>query len=295
MPLSHRNIQAIFIVCLGWMSFSLADACSKYLVQFYEPQKILLTNGVIGTVLSATWLISQFGIGGFKTPHLKWQLLRMLCTVGSSFCVVNALGHLPLADFYGITFISPFVIALFSFLLLGEHVGWRRVGAMIFGFCGILVLAGPQYESHNIGLLWALLAPVCLALNVLCIRKMGHKDPLALFAFFPFIGIMLFNTPMELPTYTLPDVNHLPIFVLGTCGVMGGLIGTTLGFSKATESAVVAPFLYTQILWGVTIGYFIFGNIPTITTFIGAGMVIAAGLYSFWREHKLAHQSPHSL
>jgi S-adenosylmethionine uptake transporter len=212
-------------------------------------------------------------------------------TTGSSFAVVSALGYLPLADFYGITFISPFVIALFSFVLLGERVGWHRIAAMAVAFAGVLVVAGPQFESHNVGMLWAFLAPIFLALNVLCVRKMGHNDPLALFAFFPFVGIALFNVGFVMPEYTLPETHHLWIFALATVSVMGGLIGTTVGFAKATESSVVAPFLYTQILWGVIVGFVLFNTMPTHTTFIGAGLVIAAGLYSFYREHKLAHQS----
>lgn len=289
MHLSHRNIQAIMIVCLGWLSFSVADACAKYLVQFYQPHTILFTNGMIGTAITGVWLLTAYGPKIFNTPRLKWHVLRSICTTGSSFSVVTALGYLPLADFYGITFISPFIIALFSFLLLGEKVGWRRISAMVVAFIGVLIVAGPQYQTHNAGLFWAFLAPVCLALNVLCVRKMGHNDPIALFAFFPFVGIALFNVGFVVPAYHVPEIHHLWVFVLATCSVMGGLIGTTVGFARATESAVVAPFLYTQIIWGVVVGFVLFNTIPTQTTFIGAGLVIAAGLYSLYREHKLAH------
>lgn len=292
MQKTHHNIQAIFIVCLGWLSFSFADTCAKFLVQKYDPSIILMTNGTIGMTLTFVWLMSTGGFKAFKTPKFKWHVLRALFTTGSSFSVVHALEHLPLADFYGITFISPFLIALFSFLLLGEKVGWRRITAMVVAFIGVIILAGPQYETHNIGLVWAFLAPVCLALNVLCVRKIGHGEPLSLFAFFPFVSIAFFNTLIVGGDYTLPATGDLWIFVLSTCCVMGGLIGTSIGFAKASDSAVVAPFLYTQIIWGVIIGMVLFATMPTSATLIGAVMIIGAGLFSFYREYRLSHPKP---
>ncbi len=291
MHVSHHNIQAIFLVCLGWLSFSVADMCAKILVQHYDVSYILLTNGVIGVTLSAIWLISRCGINGLRTPFLKWHILRAICTTGSSFSVVNALNYLPLADFYGISFISPFLIALLSFLLLGEKVGWRRITAMMVAFVGVLIIAGPQYQTHNIGLVWAFLAPVCLAFNVLCVRKIGHSDPIALFALFPFILIAVMNGALFLPghDYTLPELHHLPFFFLAACSVIGGLVGTSLGFARASESAVVAPFLYTQMIWGIIIGIVVFATIPTMATMAGAALIIGAGLFSFYREYRLAH------
>lgn len=289
MHASHNNIQAIIIVCLGWLAFSFADTCAKFLVQHYDPSIILMTNGIIGMVLTFIWLMATRGLQAFKTSKMKWHLLRALFTTGSSFSVVHALEYLPLADFYGITFISPFLIALFSFLLLGEKVGWRRIVAMVVAFIGVIILAGPQYETHNIGLVWAFLAPVCLALNVLCVRKLGHSEPLALFAFFPFVAIFLFNAAIIGPDYSLPATHHLWIFVVATTCVMGGLIGTSIGFAKASESSVVAPFLYTQIIWGVMIGMVLFATVPTSATLMGAALIIGAGLFSFYREYRIAH------
>lgn len=292
MPASHHNIQAILFVCLGWLSFAVADGFSKYLVQFYPVTSILFINGVIGVVISLVWLSTRYSLKNLITPKFKLHLLRMVWTTGTSFAVVHALKYLPLADFYGISFLSPFFIALLAFFLLNEKLGWRRFAAMAVAFAGVLILAGPQYQTHNVGLVWAFMAPVFVALNALTVRKIGTGEPLPLFPFFPFMGMIILNGALALtPSHplVLPNPNDIFYFIGCTVAVIGGLLGFANGFSRASESVVVAPFLYTQMIWGIIIGIIFFNATPTATTLAGAALIIGAGLFSFYREYRRAH------
>lgn len=290
MPASHHNIQAIIFVCLGWLSFAMADGFSKYLVQFYPVTSVLFINGIIGAVISIVWLMARYRVKDIAASKWKLHLLRMVWATGTSFSVVHALKHLPLADFYGISFLSPFFIALLAFFLLNEKLGWRRFSAMAIAFIGVLVLAGPQFQTHNVGLVWAFMVPVFVALNALTVRKIGVGEPLPLFPLFPFVGLVILNTAL-LPTHPLilPNPSDILYFIGCTLGVIGGLLGFANGFARASESVVVAPFLYTQMIWGVLIGIFFFNTPPTVTTLAGAALIIGAGLFSFYREYRLAH------
>lgn len=298
MPSSHKNMQAILFVCLGWMSFAAADGFSKYLVQSYPVTSILLVNGAIGAAISLMWLFTRYGARSVITPKFKLHLLRMIWTTGTSFSVIHALKYLPLADFYGISFLSPFFIALLAFFFLHEKLGWRRFSAMAVAFTGVIILAGPQYQTHNVGLVWAFMVPVFVAFNALTVRKIGTGEPLPLFPLFPFVGMIILNgilafTPGH--TIVLPETGDLLYFIGCTLGVIGGLLGFANGFSRASESVVVAPFLYTQMIWGVLIGVIFFNTVPTSTTLMGAALIITAGLFSFYREYRLAHKKPQSL
>lgn len=294
----HQNVQAMIIICGAWLSFAAADGFSKYLVQHYPVTNILLVNGLIGIAISLTWLLSRHGINGLKTKKIRLHILRAIWATGTSFSVVSALKSVPLADFYGISFISPFIIALLAYLLMGEQVGWRRIGAMVAAFIGVIILAGPQYESHNAGLIWAFMVPVFVAFNALTVRKIGHGEPLPLFPLFPFIGMTILNGALLTTsdsTFILPSLQDLPFFLCCTLGVIGGLLGFSRGFAKATESVVILPFMYTQIIWGTIIGFVFFNAVPSTTTFAGAALIIGAGLFSFYREYRLAHPRVHSL
>lgn len=293
--IQHHNIKAIFFVCLGWLCFAVADGFSKYLVQFYPVTSILFINGVIGVTLSLLWMVTHHNLRQIVGPKFKLHLLRMVWTTGTSFSVVHALKYLPLADFYGISFLSPFFIALLAFFFLNERLGWRRFAAMAVAFAGVLILAGPQYQTHNVGLVWAFLVPVFVALNALTVRKIGTDEPLPLFLLFPFVGLIILNGTLALtPTHPIvwPNPVDLLYFVGCTLGVIGGLLGFASGFSRASESVVVAPFLYTQMIWGILIGIVFFNTAPTATTLAGAVLIISAGLFSFYREYHLAHKKP---
>jgi len=287
------NMQAIGIVCAAWLCFSMADATSKYLVQIqnYPVEMVLFINGAIGTALVTLWILIQSGRRGFKTDKLKWHVMRGFCITGTAFSVVHALDYLPLTDFYGISFLSPFFIAILSFLILKEHVGWHRWGAIAVGFIGVLILAQPDYEDLNIGLLWAAMVPVFISFNALLVRKIGPQEPKYLYAFFPFLIMMLFNGAIGYDNITMPDMQDAWRFIAVTLFVMGGWIGFAVGFAKVSESAVAAPFVYTQIIWGTLFGYFIFGDLPGMQTIAGLALIIGAGLYTIYREYKLKHET----
>ena len=99
-------------------------------------------------------------------------------------------------------------------------------------------------------------------------------------------GVLVATSPAA---FVMPALHDLPFFLCCTLGVIGGLLGFARGFAKATESVVIVPFMYTQIIWGTIIGFVFFNAVPSKTTFAGAALIIGAGLFSFYREYRLAH------
>lgn len=287
-PQLSQNMNAILIVCLGWLFFSLADTNSKFLVQYYPVNLVLFINGSLGALFCGAWLLIRDGWKGFHSEKWKWHILRGICVTGTAYTVVHSLYYLPLSDFYGISFLSPFIIAVLSHLLLKEAIGWHRMVAILIGFAGVLVLAQPQFETNNVGLVWALMVPIFVSLNALIVRKIGPNESMALFAFVPFLSLALFILIIGHGDFSIPAAEHAIWFILSPLLVTGGLIGFALGFAKATESSAVVPFGYTQIFWGTLLGYLVFGDIPAPATIAGLTLIIGAGLYVLYREHQIA-------
>jgi drug/metabolite transporter (DMT)-like permease len=282
-----ENIRAIGMILLGYFAYSIADLCSKKLQETYVIYQVLGVSAVIGLLVTGLWAMKIYGKGAFFPPNMKWHMIRAAFVLGTAYFMVRSLHTLPLADFYGIVFLTPFVAMILSILFLNEKVGWRRWAAAVVGFLGVAIIATPQFNVIGEGVICALIGVCFAGGNIIALRKIGRDVALPIYGFYPFLFIAVFNLSVLAATndFIMPEMKdaayiaiHGPITVLGiTC--------IALGFARARETAVVAPFMYTQIIWGIVFGIVFFGAVPHDTTYIGLALIIGAGLYSLWREY----------
>lgn len=285
--LSGESFKIITIIILGWTGFALADATSKYLSAEYDPSLILLVSGIFGAVILSCWIFLERGWRGFLSPNWKWLLFRGACIAVTATGVVNAVAHIPLADLYGITFSAPFIAVIMAIFFLREEVGLHRWISVIAGFVGVLILLGPQFDTFNIGIAFAIAAMLSIAVGTIVIRKIGKNEYLPLFILYPYIGILAVNIPLSLPHIEPIAIMDIGWFFANNIFVFASQFAVTYAIAHAKSTASVAPFVYIQVVWGVLIGYFIFDEIPTTATAIGLVIVIAAGLYMITRERQL--------
>lgn len=286
-----QTFRSVIFVMVGYFAYSIADLCSKLLQQHYSIYQVLGVSGFIGMTITGTWVLVKYGPRAFFPDNLKLHLLRALLVLGTAFFAVSGLRTLPLADFYGIVFMTPFWVKILAVLMLKETVGWRRWLATAVGFLGIIILVGPQFNEFSEGVIYTSLGVFCAGFNVITLRKIGGSAPLPLYGFYPLFLIALFNLTMLFITGKfLPfESQYLPTFALHGPFVVVGILAISMGFAKAPETVVIAPLQYLQIIWGVLFGYIFFNNIPTETTAIGLALIIGAGLYSLWREYRRKH------
>ncbi len=288
----NHNLQAILIICASYLGFSISDTFSKMLGQSYNVHQILVTTGGLGMIITGLWVYKTLGVRGFMPfEHKRWHFFRALCVACIPLSVIQALQHLPMADYYGISFCSPFLTLILSVFLLKEHIGMRRWVAVAVGFVGVMIIAGPEYEKFGVGVFLALSAALFVALSIITVRKIGPSAPRPHYVFFPFCAIFIINL-ICLPLigdFHVPPLEDAWKFLALISFVIVSQLGFAIGHAKASEASVTAPFLYTQIIWGVLFGWIIFGDVPSETTWIGSAIVIAAGLFSVWREYRLRH------
>ena len=286
-----RILQAVGLLILGFLGFSVADLCSKILQEDYRIYQVLCISGSFGMIVSGGFLLMRHGWKTFFPPNVHLHIIRGIVILGTAFFMVSALRTLQLADFYGVVFLSPFIMLILSVMFLKEHVGWRRWAAVVVAFSGVIVLAGPQFNTFGEGFVYALLGALCSAASVILLRKIGRGSPLLLFAFYPSLFIVIVNGIMMMVTHTsLPlQGEHAVLFALHGPAAMLGVVCTSLGYSKSPEASIVAPFMYTQIIWGILFGWIFFNADLTPTTIIGLVMIIGAGCYSIYRDYHRAH------
>lgn len=295
--LFRQNIKAIMIALTAWFCFSLTDAFTKTLTGEYPAVQLIGMSALTGMILSAGLIFFRHGWRGFLTPNWKLFVIRGLLVIVVSYMVVTALSMITLADFYGIVFMTPFLVTIMSVLFLKEKIGIHRIIALIAGFIGVIVLAGPRMDSIPMGLAYAFIGMVGGSVVTIIIRKIGREPVSELFAFVPCTANALVYVPLML----MPGNFHVPenpwmlteLLALGLTAFMGFLC-FSIGFTRATETAVVAPFHYSQMIWGVLFGYLLFGDVPALTTIIGSLIILVAGLYMLWREY-VHHKTSHSI
>ncbi len=296
-PASYRTrtFRAIGMVTLGYFAYSIADLCSKLLQQHYSIYQVLGVSGLIGMTVTGVWVLVKYGPRAFFPHNLHIHLIRAALILATSYFAVTGLRTLPLADFYGIVFMSPFWVKILAVLMLKETVGWRRWVATAVGFSGVLILAGPQFSTLGEGVFFTALGVFCGGFNVIALRKIGGDAPLPLYGFYPFLLIAGFNlVALAITGKYLPfEMDYLPAFAIHGPSVVVGILAIAMGFAKAPETVVIAPFQYSQIIWGVLFGYVFFHNLPSHNTVFGLALIIGAGLYSLWREYRRKHPTTH--
>ncbi|WP_422369411.1 DMT family transporter [Pelagibius sp.] len=269
---------------VGLFGMAVMDACAKFLGEGYAVSQIILARNFFGLMTILAFVVfSSGGLANLRPRRPVLLLARACANLGAAFLFFTGLRYMPLADAFAIAFAAPLFITALSVPVLGEHVGIRRWAAVIFGFLGVLVVVQPGTSAFRIEALLPLGAAFCYAIAMLIGRKQTRFLSTSAILFWPSliaVTVTLAMMPAQWQTPTLPDLG-LFIFmgVIGTAGMM--LITQGYRFAPA---AVIAPFDYSVLLWGVIFGWVIWQDVPGAEVWIGSAMLIASGLYILHRE-----------
>lgn len=215
--------------------------------------------------------------------HPGWVGLRSACLTVNVLCAMAAFAALPLTQVYAILFTMPLLITLLSVPLLGERIGPHRLGAVLLGLAGVLIVLRPGQAQLGPGHLAAALSALCGALSAVVARRLGGSERTLVLVLWPVL-LNLTVCALALPFVYRP----MPGTDLGLAGLVAlfGLIGAVLSVRayRAAEAAVVAPMQYSQILWATIYGWLLFSELPDGATLLGITVIVASGLYILWRE-----------
>ncbi|KPA23746.1 Riboflavin transporter [Shimia sp. SK013] len=283
--------------------FSLNDAAIKFLSGDYALHLIVLFRSLIGLgILLIVIVPFQGGFSVLRTKRLGMHLLRGLCVVAANTTFFLGLAVLPLADAMAIFFVSPLLITAFSALLLGEHVGPRRMAAVSAGLIGVLIMIRPGADEFNVALLFPFAAAFAYAMLHVLTRKIGNTESAATMSVYiqivfvivsSIVGLTLGHGAYEgsgpeitdflLRAWHWPDSGDYWILaLLGVASAMGGFFISQA--YRISEASMIAPLEYIAMPMGVAFGVVIFGEWPAPTTWIGMVLIIGSGLFVFWRE-----------
>ncbi|MBI4030127.1 MAG: DMT family transporter [Proteobacteria bacterium] len=290
------NMKGITYAIAGFTSWAIGDAAIKYLTDFYSIYAVIFYNATL--VLSILVICSPW-LGGlkktFSSGKLKLHLSRGIFFFLQMIFVIYGFSHMSLFKTYAIVFSAPFMTSLLAMIILKEKVNGTQWLVIALGFMGILVILRPgliPLDLPSLSVLAGALAFSATNIFVRIIEKPGERNETLLsWALLPEIVILICVLPFFLPEFILPEARHIWLLILMAVTSAVGVILVSLAFRHAAAAAA-APFHYIQMVWGVILGFIIFGDVPDIMVGIGASVIVASGLWLVRQESTPSKNPP---
>jgi len=248
----------------------------------WERSMILVITSIPSMFALTLFMLKRHGLrNALHTNYKLLHVIRCSSLIGVTFFGFKALQYLQLADFYGVVFSTPLMITLGAFLVFKERISLIEIIIICVGFCGTLIVAQPDFNNFNIGYLYGFGSVLCITVAALSVRKIGKEEDPYLYVIFANLGITIANIGPALyyglPVEIIPT--HIGIYIVYCLAIPAAILILSAVFSRAPTLAAVAPFQYSQIIWGTLFGYIVFHDIPSFTTIVGSGIVILCGLF----------------
>jgi drug/metabolite transporter (DMT)-like permease len=283
----RRRLQSIGLMCGACACFACLDASAKYLNGYLDTLQVVWARYASAFLLTFAVSNPLTRPGLIVTTRPKLQIGRSLLLLFSTLLNILALRYLQLDQTVSILFSTPFFVTLLSGFVLGEWAGWRRWTAIAIGFSGVLLIARPGMGGMHPAALLCVAGAICYSVYNISTRVLSRTDSTETTLFYSnFVGSVaaLPALPFVWKTPHEPLVIALMILI-GAFGSLGHYL--LIAAHRLASASVLAPFIYSQLIWATAAGFLAFGQLPSEWTLAGAAIVIGSGLYILYREHKL--------
>jgi drug/metabolite transporter (DMT)-like permease len=285
---AKENIRGALIMMGSMAAFTFNDTFFKTVAGDVPLFQAIFIRGCMVSLVLFLYVSVQ---GQLRPPieRRDWRLLgvRSIGEVGATLAFLVALFNAPIANVTAMLQAAPLVLTLAGALLLGEKVGWRRYTAIAVGFFGVLLIVQPTGSGFNPYTLYALIALAFMLFRDLPTRRLSTKVPSVFVALLASVSItvtgavgLIFEEWVPLTIQNLKAIGGASAFL-----VFAYILAVSV--MRVGDMAVVQPFRYTGILWAILLGMLVFGEIPNRLMLIGATIVVAMGIYTFYREGKM--------
>ncbi|WP_308342238.1 DMT family transporter [Roseobacter insulae] len=285
------NLSGALLMMASMACFTVNDTLLKATGGAVPLFQLLFLRGLLATGLIALLAWSR-GALRFDIARGDWGIiaLRSMSEVGAAYFFVTALLNMPLANITAILQILPLTVTLGSALLFREAIGWRRMTAIIIGFCGMLLIVRPGPEGFTLWSLYALIAVLCVTARDLSTRRLSSDVPSLLVTLSASVAVLLAAGGASLSSAWVPVENDLGLLISASSFFIVGGYFFSVQVMRAGDVAFIAPFRYTGLIWALILGWIVFGEWPEFLTLLGAVVIVATGLFTLYRESRLIHR-----
>lgn len=289
-------LRGVILKCLSVVVFTLMGTLIKTTSESgmgVPPGQQVFFRSLFAIPVILVWLAwrgdLRTGLRTFRPMGHFYRGVIGTCAMVLSFW---SLALLPFPEATALGYAAPLMTVIFAAMFLGEEVRAFRRGMVVLGLVGVVVVLSPRLGEgaggvqQSLGAMVALTAAACTALAMIFVRKLAQEEQTSAIVFW----FSLTSTLLGLATLPFGWVatDWQTTLTLVAIGLLGGLaqILLTSGYRFA-DASLIAPFEYTSMLLALGIGWYVFGEAPTLTMLAGAALVITAGILIIWRERQL--------
>lgn len=285
--LSGKNstLVGVAYMLVAIFTFSVINLIVKDTTPHYPIIQVVFFRNFFAIFPCAFLVIRAGGRPALKTTHWGRHLLCGSLGVLGLFCLFKSFYILPLADATAFTFSSILFVTAFSTFMLKEAINFSRWIAVLVGFLGILIMANPTGDVINVGALFAVTFALIDAFVMLNARILTRTDhPAAIVFYFAIIASVASGIFLPFIWVTPSNIDLFKLIFLGIGGGVAQIFLThAYGYAPAR---VVAPMIYSAMVWGVLFGFLFWGEVPPLTLWAGCALLVGTGIFIIHQEHK---------
>lgn len=283
---SDQTIKGILTAFAAFLIYSLSDASVKLIEGGLSPYESAFLGAVFG--LSAIPFMLKRGDRWtvvFETHKRRLWLMRFVATGIATAASVTAFTLLPMAEAFALIFLLPSFVTILSVIALREKVGVKRWSAVVIGFIGVLAVLRPGFRELGTGHVAALVTAVGAAVNIIGMRAAGPGESRAALYGSNVFGVLVICGVAMAPVFAWPTTEQW--LLLACYGLLAAFANVLLMIAtQSAPAAYIGPTQYSQMLWGILLGYLIFGDGVDAPMIVGMALIVASGLLTLWREKK---------
>ena len=283
------QMRGMLLLLCATILFSSMHALIRHVGEAQHPFEMAFFRNLFGIIVLAPFFM-RYGFGILRTKRLGLHAIRGGVHVGSMLLFFTAVTVAPLATVAAMSFTAPLFVTLGAVLLLGEKIRARRIGALLIGFAGVMIVLRPGAGDLELGALMALGSSVIWACALLMIKVLARTESsLTLTAY-----MALFLTPLSaIPAAFVwqwtswEELGWLAL--MGSVGTAGHLC-LAQAFREA-DATTVLPLDFLRLIWASLLGFFLFGQVPELFVWIGGAVIFSSTIYLTYREAVVSRQS----
>jgi drug/metabolite transporter (DMT)-like permease len=299
------QLRGMVCIVLAMTVFSVQDVGIKWMSGDYPLHQVVLVRASVAACMLLVMLRIEVGWRGLRTAYPGLHLARGCLIAVANSAYFLALAAMPLAEAMAIFFVAPLIITALSALVLKEQVGPRRWSAVAVGMVGVVIMLRPGTEAFSPVALLPLIAATAYAIMQTITRRLGTTDPASSMALYVQVVFIVVCTTMFLSVgdgrystgddasldfllraWVIPATSDLVLMLM--VGVINGFGAYLISQAyRSAEAAVVAPLEYVALPLAMLWGYLVFADTPDSSAALGIGLIVASGLYTFFRETRL--------
>jgi len=289
-------MHGIFLKLASVAIFMVMAALIKATAETVPPGQAVFFRSLFAIPVILGWLIASGELRrGLKTNNPLghfWRALVGTAAMGFGFA---GLGLLPLPEVTAIGYAAPLLTVIFAAMFLGEEVRAFRIFTVALGMVGVLIILSPRLTAMSegqighaeaLGAVVVLVGAVFAGLAQVFVRRLVVEEKTSTIVFYFSLNAALLSLVTLPYGWVIPAAGDAAMLVLS--GLLGGLGQVLLTSSyRHADASVIAPFEYASMILSLAVGYFVFGEAPTLVVLVGAALVVSAGILIIWREHRL--------